>query len=499
MGKRKKILLVYPRYPSTFWSLRYALEFIGKKASHPPLGLLTVSNILPRDWSKKLIDLNVKPLTDKHLDWADMVFLSGMTIQKKSATEVIERCQKKNVRLVAGGPMFTTGYQEFAGIDHYILNEAEITFQQFLTDLRNGTPRKFYYTDKWCNMRNSPAPDWNLINKKDYATMSIQFSRGCPYDCEFCDITQLFGHKMRRKSVGQIINELEVIYKTGWTENIFFVDDNFIAHRKVIKEKLLPAIIKWSKERNYPFTFNTQASIDLADDRKLMRLMTAAGFDTVFIGIESPNEESLVECRKNQNQGRDILTSVRIIQKQGLIVQGGFIVGFDSDPKSIFETQIKFIQKSGIATAMVGLLNALKGTQLYRRLKEEGRLLKDKNQGDNTNFSINFIPNMDTEKLRIGYKKIVSTIYSPQNYYLRVKNFLKVYNPKTRVKNKIKWHHIMAFIKSTVKLGILEKERIYYWKLLIWALIKKPKIFPTAVTLSIYGFHFRKVFEKYKL
>ncbi|MGM0441001.1 MAG: B12-binding domain-containing radical SAM protein [Elusimicrobiota bacterium] len=499
MGKRKKILLVYPRYPSSFWSLRYALEFISKKASHPPLGLLTISNLLPHDWNKKLIDLNVKSLSDKYLDWADMVFLSGMTIQKESAKEVIKRCQKKSVRLVAGGPMFTTGYKEFSGIDHYILNEAEITLPRFLNDLSKGSPRKFYSTDKWCDMRSSPVPDWDLINKKDYATMNIQFSRGCPYNCEFCDITQLFGHKIRRKSVGQIINELETIYKTGWTENIFFVDDNFIAHRRFLKEKLLPAIIKWSKERNYPFTFNTQASIDMADDKKLMNLMTEAGFDTVFIGIESPNEESLAECTKSQNQGRDMLNSVKTIQKHGLIVQGGFIVGFDSDPQSIFEAQIKFIQESGIATAMVGLLNALRGTQLYRRLKEEGRLIVDKNSGDNTNFSMNFIPRMDTEKLKRGYKKIVSTIYSPRNYYLRVKNFLKIYNPKTRVKNKFKWHHIMAFIKSIFKLGILEKERIYYWNLLIWTLIKKPRTFPTAVTLSIYGFHFRKVFEKYNI
>ncbi|MDA3792654.1 MAG: B12-binding domain-containing radical SAM protein [Elusimicrobia bacterium] len=492
----KKILLVYPRNPDTFWSFKHALKFIRKKAANPPLGLLTVSSLLPENWEKKLVDLNINKLSDSRLDWADMVFISGMSVQKESAKEVISRCREKDIRVVAGGPMFTTGHEDFSGVDHFILNEGEITLPMFLKDFKAGKARKYYSTQQWCDMSKSPVPDWDLGDMSDYASMSIQFSRGCPYNCEFCDITHLFGHKMRRKTTGQIIAELELIYKKGWKGNVFFVDDNFIAHRRALKEKVLPAIIKWSKERKYPFSFSTQTSIDIVEDKELMTLLTEAGFDRVFIGIESPNDASLAECTKSQNRGRDMVAAVKTIQRYGLEVQGGFIVGFDNDPLSIFDAQIKFIQKTGIVTAMVGLLNALRGTQLYRRLKKEDRLLEGEEQGNNTDFSMNFIPSMDTDKLMEGYEKIVSTIYSPKVYYRRIKNFLKVYRPKSKAKKKLKLCYITAFIKSIFKLGVFGKERNYYWRLLAWSIIWRPKTFPLAVTLSIYGFHFRKTFEK---
>ncbi len=490
-----KILLIYPKYPDTFWSFKHALRFISKKASFPPLGLLTVASMLPKNWETKLVDLNVSPLTDENILWADYVFISAMAVQKESARNVIEICGRLKIPVVAGGPLFTMEYDEFDGVDHFVLDEAENTLSLFLKDLGNGHPQHIYRSTDWPDIEKTPLPQWNLINMKKYASMSIQYSRGCPYNCEFCDIILLNGHKPRTKNKEQILNELELIYKQGWRGAVFFVDDNFIGNKKKLKKELLPALTAWMKQKKYPFHFFTEASINLADDQELMQLMTKAGFNKVFIGIETPNEESLAECNKYLNKNRDLVACVKNIQKNGLQVQGGFIVGFDSDPLSIFEKQINFIQKSGIVTAMVGLLNAPKGTRLYQRLKNENRLLKSIS-GSNTDFSLNFIPKMNTEILLNGYKKILNTIYSPKNYYKRVITFLKAYKPEPiRKKINFKLSHLNAFFKSIWFLGIRGKERVQYWKLITWTIIKRPRFIHIAVTLAIYGFHFRKVIK----
>ncbi len=486
-----RILLVYPKYPETFWSFKYALKFISKKASFPPLGLLTVASMLPKEWEKKLIDMNISPLTEKDINWADYVFISAMTIQKNSVKEIIKKCKKCGTKIVGGGPLFTMHYEEFHDIDYLVLNEAENTFSLFLNDLEKGCARHIYISNEWPDIRKTPLPDWTLIDMKKYASMSIQYSRGCPYNCEFCDIPILNGHVPRTKDKNQIIAELDAIYKQGWREGVFFVDDNFIGNRKKLKKEILPSIIEWMKQYKFPFSFFTEASINISDDDELMHLMVEAGFDKVFIGIETPNEESLAECNKFQNKSRDLLYCVRKIQNQGLEVQGGFIVGFDNDPPSIFERQINFIQKSGIVTAMVGLLNAPKGTRLYQRLKKENRLLTEMS-GDNTDFSLNFVPKMDRDTLIEGYKKILHTIYSPRYFYRRVITLLKQYKPKKRKVN-FKFHYIKAFLKSIWLLGIREKERLHYWKLIFWTLLRRPRFFPLAITFAIYGFHFRKI------
>jgi radical SAM superfamily enzyme YgiQ (UPF0313 family) len=488
------ILLVYPKYPETFWSFKHALKFISKKAAYPPLGLLTVASMLPDEWNLKLIDMNVKSLKNKDIQWADYVFLSAMDVQRDSVNEVIERCKSNNTKVVAGGPLFTTAYEEFKGVDYFVLNEAEATLKPFLNDLKEGNPKPVYTSHEYPTITETPVPAWELINMKDYSTMSIQYSRGCPYDCEFCDIVLLNGRIPRTKSSEQVIAELDALYKKGWRGSVFLVDDNFIGNKHKLKNDILPKVIKWVKERNEPFSFITEVSIDLTDDEQLMEQMSEAGFTSLFVGIETTNEESLIECGKMQNQNRDILSSVKTLQSYGFQVFGGFIVGFDHDTPSIFDNLIDFIQNSGIVTAMVGILTAPPGTKLYNRLKKENRLLS-KFSGNNTTMSTNFIPKMNYDTLIDGYKKIVKTIYSPKNFYKRAKTFLKNYNPKVPKGLSLKFEHFVALIKSMWILGIKEKGgRKDYWKFIFWTLFKRPRLFPLSVELSIYGLHFRKSF-----
>lgn len=491
-----KILLVYPRYPDTFWSFRHALKFINKKASFPPLGLLTIASMLPEEWQLRLVNMNVRDLKNRDIRWADYVFVSAMVTQRDSAREVIACCNKLDTKVVAGGPLFTTEYENFKGVDHFVLDEAEVTLPPFLEDLRRDKARLIYTSKERQDITKTPIPKWSLINMKHYSSMNVQYSRGCPYNCEFCDIVVLNGHKPRTKDKNQILAELEALYQHGWRAGVFVVDDNFIGNKRKLKEEILPAIIGWMQKRKYPFALLTETSINLADDEELMRLMVDAGFDTVFIGVESPNEESLAECNKYQNERRDLIAAVKKIQNYGIQVQGGFIVGFDSDPLSIFKSQISFIQKSGIVTAMVGLLNAPRGTRLYQRLKKEHRLL-DSFSGDNTDCSINFVPKMKYETLINGYKQILKTIYSPRQYYERVKTCLKEYRPKKkRGSSRLRLYHLTAFVKSIWFLGIWGKGKRYFWKLIFSTLFRRPRLLPLAISLSVYGFHFRKVAEK---
>ena len=422
-----RILLVYPEFPDTFWSFKHALKFVRKKAGAPPLGLLTVAAMLPVQWEQRLVDLNASKLTDQDLEWADYVFLSAMIVQRESARLVIERCKKAGVKVVAGGPLFTMESEQFPEVDHFVLNEAELTLPPFLRDLEQGRLQRVYASAEYPDIQQTPVPLWSLANLRDYDTVSIQFSRGCPFNCDFCNVTTLLGHRPRTKTAPQIIAELDGLYALGWRKSIFFVDDNFIGNKKHIKTEVLPALIDWRKGKT-GMPFSTEASINLADDPVLLKLMVEAGFDTVFVGIETPSEDGLAECNKNQNQGRDLIESVKRLQRAGLQVQGGFIVGFDSDSLSIFQQQIDFIQKSGIVTAMVGLLQAPLGTRLYERMRREGRLVNEFS-GDNVDGSTNIVPKMGLDSLREGYGRILSHIYAPEFYYERVVTFLREYRP----------------------------------------------------------------------
>lgn len=487
------VLMIYPKYPDTYWSFKHVLKFISKKAAVPPLGLITVSAMLPKNWQKKLVDLNIESLENKDLEWADYVFVSGMYVQKQSVNEILLRCKDYPVKIIAGGPLFTQDYDDYPQIDHFIINEAEITMPKFLADLESGHVKRIYQTDEYADLSSTPVPDYHLLKMDEYAFMSFQVSRGCPYNCDFCEITTLLGHKVRTKSKTQILNELETLYKLDWSGTVSVVDDNFIGNKKIIKKDLLPAMIEWMKTHEYPFKFSAQTSINLADDRQLLNMMCKAGFNSTFIGIETPLEESLHSCHKAQNENRDLLGSVKQIQNSGIQVSGGFIVGFDSDNPSVFQRQVDFIQKSGIVSAMVGLLNAPKDTQLYQQMKKENRLTVD-STGNNTDFTMNFVPKMNKQKLLEGYRHIISNIYKEKPYYKRIRQFLLHYKPAKAGKEKIDLARIKAFLKSIFVLGVKDKGRFEYWKLMIWTLFKKPKLFIDAITMAVYGYHFRTIY-----
>lgn len=492
-----KALLVYPRYPDTFWSFRHAVKVSSKRAVFPPLGLLTVGSMLPQEWDKKLIDMNVSNLTDSDILWADYVFISAMVVQRESVKDVIQKCKRLGTRMVAGGPLFTSEPEEFEVIDHLVLDEAEITLPLFLEDLSKGSTKHIYTYQERPDITKTPLPMWPLIDMKKYTAMSLQYSRGCPFDCDFCNIAVLNGRNVRTKSRDQIMGELDALYDRGWRSDVFIVDDNFIGNKRKLKEEILPAMVEWQQNRKYPFSLSTQVSINLADDEDLVRLLVTAGFDRVFVGIESPNEESLVECNKRQNEHRDIVASVKKLQNHGLQVQAGFILGFDSDPVSVFKSQIKLVQQSGIVMAMVGLLNAPRGTRLYQRMADEKRLTVEKATGDNTDCSMNFVPKMDRSTLVSGYKEVLTTLYSPRQYYSRIKMFLKEYRPQRRKAiSQLKWWHVWAGIRSMWFLGITDPGRIYYWRFVLSTFIRRPRSFLLSMTLAVYGFHFWTVARK---
>jgi len=490
MRSTLNILLIYPEFPDTFWSFKYALKFVAKAASNPPLGLLTIASMLPADWNKRLVDMNVESLRQKDLEWADYVFISAMVVQRKSVNEVIERCKISGKTVVAGGPLFTSEHENFPQVDHFILNEGELTLPPFLEDLSQGKPQRVYSSEKYADVRTTPIPMYELLDLKKYECMTIQFSRGCPFNCDFCNVTALLGHIPRTKTTAQIIAELDKMYRLGWRRNVFFVDDNFIGNKKILKEEVLPALIEWRKGK-IGFSFITEASVNLADDPELMRLMSEAGFVSVFVGVETPDEEGLQGCHKLQNKGHDLVASVKRLHSFGLQVMGGFIVGFDTDAPSIFQRQIDFIQASGIITAMVGLLQAPYGTQLYQRMQSEGRLIEEMS-GDNADGTTNIIPKMNSELLHAGYQRIMDQIYSPKLFYQRVRTFMKDFNPR-KSSVPIDFQQIMGLFRTIYRIGLTGNAKKEYWKLFFWTLFTCPEKFPLAITMSVYGYHFTRV------
>lgn len=491
------VLLVYPRCPDVFWNLKHILRFVSRKSLLPPLGLLTVAAMLPDSWNIKVVDMAVTKLGDEDIVRADMVFISGMYVQGRSVRKIVDRCKELGVVTVGGGPLFTVETESFDDVDHLVLGEAEITLPMFLEDLAGGGAKHIYTSTEFADIRKTPPPRWDLIDINKYVSMGLQYSRGCPFGCDFCEVTKLFGHRMRLKSPRQLIAEFESLYKAGWIGSVFVVDDNFIGNKAVVKKAILPAMTEWMKERDYPFFLNTQVSINIADDEELMSMMSQAGFEKVFIGIETIDDQSLQECSKVQNINRDMVACVKKIQSFGLEVQGGFIVGFDSDKASVFEDMINFIQSSGILTAMVGLLSAPKGTELYNRLAAENRLLET-GPCEDDEYKVSFVTKMDAEDLEIGYKRVLSAIYSPQLYYRRTMTMLKNYNLRKK-KTRIRLLALEALCKSIWLIGICGKDRRYFWGPFVWTLLRRPHLLHVTIFASMCGFHYRKIFEELKL
>jgi radical SAM superfamily enzyme YgiQ (UPF0313 family) len=482
-------LLIYPQWPDTYWSFKHALPFEGKRSAYPPLGLLTIAPLLPKHWKKRLVDTNVRRLTDADLEWADVVLLSGMLVQKDDLLAILARCRARGLRTVIGGPVTSSVEELPRYADHVVIGEAEELIAGLAHDLEQGAAKPVYQARELPSLEKTPLPELDLMKPRYYSAMAIQYSRGCPFNCEFCDIIEIYGRKPRTKSPAQVVAELEQLYERKWRGSVFIVDDNFIGNKKKVKE-LLPALAEWNVQRRRPFTFITEASVNLADDAELLRMMKEAGFIRVFLGIETPVEASLKETQKLQNTGRSLLERVRCIQHYGMEVMAGFIVGFDNDPDDVFDRQVEFIQESAIPVAMVGLLQALPGTQLYRRLLKEGRIM-DECRGNNTECRLNFVPKMDPQRLVEGYQSILRRIYNPDQYYERVRRFLAEFHPAHHARRS--FSDYVALARSILKQGVFDDARASYWRFFLEAATRYRRTFDTAITLAIMGYHFQKL------
>jgi radical SAM superfamily enzyme YgiQ (UPF0313 family) len=491
-----KVLLVYPEFPDTYWSFRYALTFEGKKAAFPPLGLMTVSAMLPEDWERRLVDMNVAELSEADIDWADIVFASAMIVQNESLEKVVQLCRERGKRVAVGGPYVSTSSERLPDADFIFIGEAETTLPQFLHELELGIPQKIYKAAERPSLLETPAPDFSLIDISKYSAMNLQYSRGCPFQCEFCDIIEIYGRVPRTKSNEQMLAELDGLKATGWRGLVFIVDDNFIGNKKNVR-KFMPDLVDWSRDNGYPFSYITEASINLADDDSLLQMMENAGFRRVFLGIETPVEESLKEAQKGQNTRRDLLESVQKIQSYGMEIMAGFIVGFDNDPEDIFERQIEFIHESGIPLAMVGLLTALPDTQLWRRLEREGRLL-NVSTGNNTDCTINFVPKMNSKRLVDGYKDILRNIYSPREYYQRALDCLsRFHSDRIEPRHTNFREDAKSLYRIIVRLGLMDSERREFWGYLYKLLRFYPREIAHGLTLAVMGYHFRRITAKF--
>lgn len=498
-----RILLVYPRMPDTFYALKHFIHVVGKKAAFPPLGLLTIASILPDRWEKRLVDVNVQNLTDEDISWADFIFLSAMNVQEESAREIIARCKEAGAKVVAGGPLFTHEYERFEGVDHFVLNEAEITLQEFIRDIENGELKDVYSTAEFADVTTSPVPLFELVDMRHYLYAIVQYSRGCPYLCDFCDVTALFGRKPRTKTPEQIIRELEVISRNKAVQLVLFADDNLIGNKRILKAELLPALIAWRKKTNPGFFFATQLTVNLADDEELMQLLLDAGFRHVFIGIETPEEAGLAVSHKNQNLKRDLLETIHFIHEKGFIISGGFIVGFDTDTTSSFNTISNFIQQSGIPLPIVNILKAPPGTALYERLKREGRLSKPFafEEGDT-----NITPVMDEAVLLEGFLEVSKKLYTPVGSFSRLQTFFlhhRLPDSQVRIHPEFNWHDVGVALRIIYLMGIKDNHRVWFWKLVWWVLRYNRKYIDKAIFYGIMMYqmnltnnHIRKQVEK---
>ena len=491
-------LLVYPEFPPSYWGFRYALELVGKRSSMPPLGLLTVAAMFPDTWELRLVDLNVCPLDETDLAWADLVLTSTMVVQQRSLAEVIARCHAAGKPVAVGGP-HPTSFASEIGADHFVLDEVEETFPRFLADWEAGRAAREVRPEGKPAVTTTPVPRFDLLDLSAYGSMALQFSRGCPFDCEFCDITKLFGRVPRTKSNEQMVSELEALHGAGWRGPVFLVDDNFIGNKREAL-RLLPAVAEWQRRHGDPFELFTEASVNLARNEPLMDAMVEAGFSMVFLGIESPNPAALRKTKKLQNTRRDdddyLFHAVRAIQQRGIEVTGGFIVGLDGDGPEVFDAQIDFIQRAGIPIAMVGLLTALRGTDLYDRLEREGRLL-DESTGNNVEIALNFVPELDRKVLIDGYRRVLATLYGPdlRAYFARCRTLLSRLGRRPRAPRKPSRAELLAGVRS-LRLQLFSRQGPAYAAFLAHTLLTRPSRLGEAMRMAIKGWHFQRYTEQ---
>jgi radical SAM superfamily enzyme YgiQ (UPF0313 family) len=509
------ILLVYPKFPLSYWGFQYAIDFIDKKAFMPPLGLLTVAGLFPREtYTLRVVDMNVEPLTDAHLSWADVVMTSSMIVQRDSLYEVARRCNKKSLPLVAGGPYPTSYYDDIkrdlgnsTRIDHYFFGEVEETFAVFLEELARGEAREVYRERTKPDgkvlkpaLSLTPPPRYDLLDLDAYHMAAVQFCRGCPWECEWCDITTLFGRVTRTKTNEQMLNEFQLLYDLGWRGPVFLVDDNFIGNRRNAL-RVLPDLTQWQRAHDYPFVLSTEASMDLVKHSELLDAMPAAGFGLIFCGIETLSLDALLTMKKQQNtkqtaDGYDehyLLKAVRQIQAKGIEVAAGFILGADGDTEDSFDAHIEFIQTAGITMAMEGLLMVLKDTTLYQRLEHEGRL-QGESTGNNVSTALNFRSQLERDTLIAGYKRVLSTLYDPplRNYFERCWTLIQHLSPTQYRVRRVASRDIKAFFRTLWR-QLLSQQGTAYARFLARVLWNRPWMFPEAVRLAIEGYHFEKV------
>ncbi|MBI2394433.1 MAG: B12-binding domain-containing radical SAM protein [Deltaproteobacteria bacterium] len=489
-----RVLLVHSKFPATYWGFQYSLPIIGKRATLPPLGLCTLAALLPTQWSLRLVDLNVGTLTDAELRWADVVFVGGMLVQADSMREVVARARALGRPTVVGGPAPTTSPHLFPEADALFLGEAEGRVDELVTAVeelrkprRRLTPMTLARPEHEARpqLSHSAVPRYDLLDVASYRTLSVQYSRGCPFTCEFCDVIEIFGRVPRVKSDEQVLAELDAIYRLGHRGPVFFVDDNFIGNKKAVR-KLLPVLREWQHAHGNPFQFYTEASVNLAADEPLVRDMVAAGFNSVFIGIETASVEALRETRKKQNVGVDLTAAVESLTRAGLEVMGGFIVGFDSDGPEAFEAQRAFIASVPIPLAMVGMLIALPGTQLEKRLTREDRLrfVSSGDQFSRTNFE----PKMGDQALLEGYIRLLDELYSLDAYEARCARFLELIGPpaKTAPTTLV---DLEIVARAAVRLGVLGERRALFWRLLARAARGGLPSIRWAITHAVQGEH----------
>jgi radical SAM superfamily enzyme YgiQ (UPF0313 family) len=482
-----KVLLVYPRFPKTYWGMEYTQRLIGRKALLPPLGLLTVAALLPRDFEPRLIDMNVEPLRDADLTGTDIVFLSAMHVQRESYDEVIRRAHALGKRVVVGGPYVTTDPDASAEADSMVLGEAEDLIAQVCADLSRGELQRRYQAAERPDVTRSPVPRFDLLKVHAYSSLGVQFSRGCPFQCEFCDIIEIFGRVPRTKPPAQLIAELEALRMTGFRGSVFVVDDNFIGNKGAAR-RLLPELTRWMESRKHPFELFTEASVNLAAEDELVAEMVRAGFTAVFLGIETPSSEALAETKKRQNLHLDLGTAVEKLTRAGLEVMAGFIVGFDADDEGIFDRQQRFIQSAPIPLAMVGILAALPSTQLWRRLEREGRLRTQSN--GNVFGRTNFETRLPEETVVRGYAKLLGALYDPAAYFARCERTLELLPAKSAAK--ARWgigFALKVFVRSLLSQGLRSKYRSHYWRFLVRVLTRQPRHLVRAIALAVKAEH----------